>query len=185
MFDAEGRNEGRSFISGHAGFMLAAYVYFGLWFAGKLRALSSRYRERTLWKTSVLYCLVCVSFLVGISRILDGNHHWWNVAMGFAVGLFAGSQAYFQYWPSPWSNLSWSPLAMMEREGDFTAHTATWERGLLLKMLQSNNFSIPDDLVESRAKDFPLPLASPSNIPTQEEVQKGCRIRRVSSACAA
>eukprot|EP00941_MAST-03F_sp_MAST-3F-sp1_P006515 g6515.t1 len=142
-------SQGRSFVSGHAGFILAAYIYLSLWFLAKTKISTGR--SRSLFKFAVPSILICGALIVGLTRIMTGHHHWWNVVLGDLVGIFAGCLSYYMYWPSPLSACAHSPISMYEREGELNADNNTWSTHGRLLLLIQNNFRISN---EARTKAF-------------------------------
>jgi len=130
---------GRSFVSGHSGFSTASCMYFVYFFLAKTRALHSG-RERAIWKILVVLTLMCGTLMVGLSRLVDKRHHWWNILHGFILGFLVGTFAFFYFWPSLYSKVSHSPIAMLEKEGDLDANSETGQT--LLYMM--NNGAVPD-----------------------------------------
>ncbi len=130
---------GRSFVSGHSGFSTASCMYLVWFFLGKTRAMGSG-RERALWKILVVLTLLCGTLMVGLSRLVDKRHHWWNILHGFLLGFIVGTFAYFYYWPSIYAGLSHSPRSMLEKEGDLEKMSDE-EGGSMLYYLQTNGSS--------------------------------------------
>ncbi|CAH0401117.1 unnamed protein product [Chilo suppressalis] len=79
-----------SFPSGHT----SLSVHCGLFIAWYLQKRAFDWRFRTVFVVPMLQ-LVCMGFMAtsSLSRITDHRHHWWDVAVGFVIGVITFSYA--------------------------------------------------------------------------------------------
>ncbi|CAG9795966.1 unnamed protein product [Diatraea saccharalis] len=74
-----------SFPSGHT----SLSVHCGLFIAWYLQKRAFDWRFRTVFVVPLVQ-LICISFaaISSLTRITDRRHHWWDVVIGFVIGLF-------------------------------------------------------------------------------------------------
>uniref|UniRef100_A0A1I8MGA6 Phosphatidic acid phosphatase type 2/haloperoxidase domain-containing protein n=1 Tax=Musca domestica TaxID=7370 RepID=A0A1I8MGA6_MUSDO len=103
-------NEGRkSFPSGHSSFAFAGFGFISYYVGAKLHAFNYRGRGQT-WRLCIAIAPLVLATLVAVSRTCDYHHHWEDVTIGGAIGLFVSYYIYRQYYPSIFSPNCHRPL---------------------------------------------------------------------------
>ncbi|KZV63858.1 acid phosphatase/Vanadium-dependent haloperoxidase [Peniophora sp. CONT] len=103
----------RSFPSGHAGFSFAGLGFMAFYLAGKVHLFDNRGHAPKAWLS---LAPLAGAALVAISRTMDYRHHWQDVLVGGALGLFVSYFAYRQYYPPLTSRRSHVPYTPRDKD---------------------------------------------------------------------
>lgn len=97
----------KSFPSGHASWSFAGLGYLSMYLAGKLGFFDKRGHS---WKLLPIVLPLVGATLVGISRIDNYWHNWFDVFVGALIGLIVAYFCYRQHYPSLFDDEASSPL---------------------------------------------------------------------------
>lgn len=102
-------NEGfRSFPSGHSSMSFAGLGFLAFYLAGKLHLFDERGHAGKAWVSIFPFFGAA---MVAISRSMDYRHHWHDIVVGSALGIFMSFFAYRQYYPPLTSEVSHRPYS--------------------------------------------------------------------------
>eukprot|EP01129_Flabellula_baltica_P002776 TRINITY_DN1262_c0_g1_i2.p1 TRINITY_DN1262_c0_g1~~TRINITY_DN1262_c0_g1_i2.p1 ORF type:complete len:130 (+),score=19.28 TRINITY_DN1262_c0_g1_i2:532-921(+) len=85
----------QSFPSGHTTASFVSLMYFTFWLSFQLGLYEKQGGQ--MWKYIVCLLVVYVAFYVGISRIIDYHHHFYDITCGAIIGVGLGYSCYMQY----------------------------------------------------------------------------------------
>ncbi|RXK41753.1 hypothetical protein M231_00988 [Tremella mesenterica] len=135
-------NDGfKSFPSGHSSLSFAGLGFLALYLAGKMHLWDRRgHRNRAWFALSPLLG----GAMVAISRTEDNRHHWQDVLVGSALGLFIAWVTYRTYYPSLRHPQCHLPLLPGTQEGDKVDEERALPRVRLIS---------PDDVASPRPSE--------------------------------